>query len=33
VVTQKWGYILSSEAVVASSTSWQALKAGSQVHS
>lgn len=33
VVTQKWGYILSSEAVIANSNTWQALKAGSQVQS
>jgi type III restriction enzyme len=33
VVTQKWAYILSSEAVIANSSTWQALKAGSQVQS
>jgi type III restriction enzyme len=33
VVTLKWGYILSSEAVIANSSTWQALKAGSQVQS
>jgi type III restriction enzyme len=33
VVTQKWGYILSSEAVIANAPSWQALKSGSQVQS
>jgi type III restriction enzyme len=33
VVTQKWGYMLSSESVIASATSWTALKAGSQVQS
>lgn len=33
VVTQKWGYMLSSESVIASATSWAALKSGSQVQS
>jgi type III restriction enzyme len=33
VVTQKWSYMLSSESVIASATSWTALKAGSQVQS
>ena len=33
VVTQKWGYLISSESVIAAASNWQSLKAGSQVHS
>jgi type III restriction enzyme len=33
VVTEKWGYLISSESVIAAANNWQSLKAGSQVHS
>ena len=33
VVTQKWGYLIASESVIAAANNWQRLKAGSQVHS
>jgi type III restriction enzyme len=33
VVTQKWGYLIASESVIAAANNWQSLKAGSQVHS
>ena len=33
VVTQKWGYLVASESVIAAANNWQSLKAGSQVHS
>lgn len=31
-IAQKWGYILSSETVIAAASNWQTLKAGAQVH-
>lgn len=33
VVAQKWGYLIASESVIAAASTWQSLKAGSQVHS
>jgi len=32
-ISQKWGYVLASESVIAGATSWLELKAGAQVHS
>ena len=31
-VPNKWGYVLSSESVIAAASNWQALKAASQSH-